>query len=228
MTSDIKLEYNLELGFHLEYGEFDVQGFYKGYSLFQAILQAEYLQTNTNGCFTPQLNQQILNTCRNSLETLHDKLPPNLSLELEQVLERYEYIQSHRKRSIDWESGIPGTSFIELFERDGNYDLFYSVFGDDYNVGYTSGFDCYDAEPTFLHHQFPSLIDAPIKKLDWNSLIDTAVCDADGKFVFLVQRGIKSFKDIFLLDYLRNDVDNQVMTENQYNQIAKTLFGELG
>jgi hypothetical protein len=136
----------------------------------------------------------------------------------------------YRRLIHDWDSAESWTYLLELEKWETEYTLIFSVAGGDYDIPFCSGWASYDFIGNVTNTPYPKLVDhLENEYFGFNALINSSVLDADGKFVFLIQQNIKSFDDIIMLDYLRNDIDDLIMDDDillLVNNAVKNQFNE--
>jgi len=221
-SGKIKINYNADDGFTVSFKKFHAEGFYSGYVLFQALIKA--YQENKLESKGIKL-EELISEAKTQLTDVDESVLNDLDLTWNR------YIQNKITRTLlyEWDSSESWSFILELEKNESDYALIFSVTGGDYDVPFCLGWDCYDdVVANMTQRQYPKLEDhIEDEYFGFNSLIDSSVLDADGKFVFLIQSGIKCFKDIKLIECLFNDIDQSILEDYDLSEINSILLKAL-
>jgi hypothetical protein len=226
MDSKLNITFDEKIGFSVKYNDFEADRFFSGYVLFQAVLRA-YQQYDLASKEIPL--DQFMRVAKSQVPAIKNNIVDDFDF----TWSRYVHNSKNRTLIYEWDSSESWSFILELEKHESGYSLIFSVAGGDYDVPFSSGWDCYDDfVGNITNTPYPELEDHKEDEyFGFNALIDSSVLDADGKFVFLVQTQIKSFNDITMLNYLRNDIDDLIIDDDVLmliNNRVKKLLNEDG
>jgi hypothetical protein len=202
--------------YSVQSNDFEAEMFSSGYVLFQALLQAF---NASNESETIQFDFW-LSELYNKIPWLNKKVKEDFDF----TASTYFINKSKRHFVYEWYHMAPGYNVLELELDENGFNLIYSVYGEDFDVGFTSGWDTFDGYQNIINTRMPLLSDYEKDDIfDFNSMIDQAVYDADGKCVFLKQMGIKKLKDVTIIKRLGEGNDNSILDDYQLVEIRSDL-----
>lgn len=220
MKHELKISITKNNEILVGYDDFEAEGFTSGFVLFHAIrkafLESNHMELNAFNFFITNNYQQL------------ECFPAKTIQDFKKTWQLFR--ENHDKRVIiyDWvHSGSMFTcwnNYLEVIQGENSKSLIYSVSGFDYDLD-AMGWDCSDDFKSILDHNYLELENykQKNKEVDFNSMIDYSVYDETGKCVFLIEREIIKIEDSKLLNILVSDINDNVLSVDEYNYAYASL-----
>jgi hypothetical protein len=222
MESEKKLIIHDDCGvISLKYGEFEADGFKRGYTLFEAFRQAINRFNNID------INS-FIETIKNNQHQLN-KLSISVQDDFYRTLAIYEKNYDKKELIHEWCCGGNWEDRIMLWKDDGISYLVYAASGDDYRFGWASGWDSDELHPTILDTRYCDIRSFNEKYVErsWSNLTEVMAYDEQGVAVFLVEAYTSKDTPRRFVEFLMT-FDSEIISEKEGEDIIHIIEEYMG